>query len=480
MVNYLSARETHCLRHEICARLNPVHGNSRPAANSRSKFSYRRRAASAVNPDSKASSRSCLAALLRRGGQHRGARRRRSTIADRTALFRVRDFRRFYAGYSTSLLGSSMSAVALTFAVLDNGGTAADLGYVFAAEVVPQVLFMLGGGVAADRFGRRPVMLAADCLRLAAQASLAAALFTGRPHIWLFVLLAALLGTGEAFFSPALGALTVDLTPRERLSDANALLGVAQSAARVIGPSLAGVLIVVTSPAVVIAVDAGSYGASVLALYLLAVPASKAPRRSPVRDLAEGWSVFSSQTWLWVTTVQFALFNLFTWAPYLLLGPVLAHEYLGGARAWGAILAASAAGAIVAGMALVGRRPRRLLTAAALGTFGYPVPCLMLALHAPGYAVAAGAAVAGAGSTIFATFYSTAMQQRVAPEALARANAFTLTGAYALGSAGYVIIGPIAAAIGTGRVLGFAAAWGVASSAVVLALPAIRSVTWQS
>jgi MFS family permease len=82
-------------------------------------------------------------------------------------------FRVFYLGHATSLLGSAMSGIALTFAVLGNGGDAADLGYVFAAEVVPQVVFMVGGGVLADRLGRRPVMLATDVGRLAVQASLA-------------------------------------------------------------------------------------------------------------------------------------------------------------------------------------------------------------------------------------------------------------------------------------------------------------------
>ncbi len=72
-----------------------------------------------------------------------------------------------------------MSAIGLTFAVLDTGGSAADLGYVFAASVVPQVLVMLGGGVLADRLGRRPVMLITDSARLAVQATLAAALFGG-------------------------------------------------------------------------------------------------------------------------------------------------------------------------------------------------------------------------------------------------------------------------------------------------------------
>src|SRR5262249_2134459 len=76
----------------------------------------------------------------------------------RRAPVRERNFRRFYAGYVPSLLGTSMSVVAIVFAVLSSGGTAADLGYVAAARIVPQVAFVLAGGVLADRLGRRPVM----------------------------------------------------------------------------------------------------------------------------------------------------------------------------------------------------------------------------------------------------------------------------------------------------------------------------------
>lgn len=405
---------------------------------------------------------------------------RRNALARRAVLFRGRNFRRFYVGYTTSLIGSSMSAIAVTFAVLDSGGTAPDLGYVFAASVLPQVLFMLGGGVLADRLGRRRVMLAADIERMAVQGCLAAALLLGRPPIWLFASLGALLGCGEALFTPALSALATEIAPADALSDANALLAVACSAAKVLGPALAGVLIAVTSPAFVIAIDAASYGVSVLALSRLDLPAASQRRRSPMRDLAEGWREFRSHTWLVATTVQFALFNLFTWAPYLLIGPVLAQQRLGGARAWGAVLAAGAAGAILAGAAGVGRRPRRPLVVAVLGTCGCPLPCLLLALDAPVYAVAAGAAVAGAGFTIFDTFWSATMQRRVAPQALARTAAFSLTGSYALGSAGFAVIGAVTAVTGPTALLGFGAAWGVGSSAVVLALPAIRSVTWSA
>jgi MFS family permease len=369
-----------------------------------------------------------------------------------------------------------MSTVALAFAVLDGGGSAADLGFVFAAGVVPQVAFMLGGGVLADRIGRRPVMLAADAVRFAVQATLAGALLAGTPPIWLFVVLEGLLGTGEAFFTPSLTALTLDIAPPGQVGDANALLGLAQSAAKVSGPAIAGILVAVTMPGVVIALDAASYGASVLALSLLRLPAAGRSRRSPLRDLADGWSQFRSHTWLWVTTVQFALFNLITWAPLLLLGPVLAKDYLGGARAWGIIVAALAAGSILAGALLVGRRPRRPLVIGVIGTFGFPLPCLLLALHGPAYGVAAAALAAGAGSTVFSTFFTTVLQQQVPPEMLARVMACTLTGAFALGSAGYAVIGPLAAVAGAGRLLGIAAAWGLLSPAVVLAVPAVRAV----
>ena len=155
--------------------------------------------------------------------------RRRSPVVNFRPL-RERNFRRFYAGYVTSLLGTSMSGVATIFAVLGSGGTAADLGYVAAAGIVPQVVFVLAGGVLADRLGRRPVMLCADALRCCAQAALAAALFFGHPRIWLFMLLAALVGTGEALFAPALDALTVQIAPGDALVSANALTGAASSA----------------------------------------------------------------------------------------------------------------------------------------------------------------------------------------------------------------------------------------------------------
>ena len=395
----------------------------------------------------------------------------------KAGVLRGRDFRTFYAGYATSLLGTSMSTLAVAFAVLDVGGDAGDLGWVMAAGIAPQVVFMLLGGVVADRLGRRRVMLAADVTRCAAQTVFAAALFLERPHIWLFVLLSAVRGTGEGFFKPALTALTVEITPPADLGDANALLGLARSAATVAGPALAGALVALAGPAVVIAVDAASYGASVLALGLLRVPATRrAVGRSLLRDLSEGWAEFRAHPWLVATTVQFGCINLLVWGPFLLLGPVLAEQRLGGAGAWGAIMAGYGAGSVAGGLLALDRRPRRPLVCATVATLGYGLPCALLAVHAAVAVITAGALVAGAASALAAAFHGTVMQQRVPAGALARVSSFQSLGSYSFGPLGLAAAGPVAAVVGSGPVLWFAAAWATLGGLVVLSLPTVRAI----
>src|SRR3984957_5264502 len=390
------------------------------------------------------------------------------------------NFRRFYVGYATSMLGTSMSAVAIAFAVLASGGTATSLGFVFAANIVPMVAFMLGGGVLADRLGRRPVMLTADVARCAAQGALAVTLFLGHPHIWLFVVAAFVVGTGNAFFQPALSGLPVQLAPREQLGNANALFGMVQPAAQVAGPALAGIVIAAGRPAAAIAVDGGSYAVSALALAFLSFPRTqRGPARSLLRDLADGWTEFSAHAWLWLQTVQFTLFNLLTWGPYLVLGPVLARDYLGGARAWGAILASYGAGAIIGGLLALGRRPRRPLLVSTVTTLGFPLPPLALALHLPVVAVAAGALLAGGGSALGGAIATTVTQQRLPADVLSRVGSFNLVGAFAFGPLAFIAAGPVAAAVGAGTVLGFGAAWAVFGTLAVLAAPSIRNLTWR-
>src|ERR1700734_1806510 len=121
---------------------------------------------------------------------------RAERLRSRVGVLGERNFRRFYAGFVTSLLGSSMSTVAIAWAVLDSRVSATGLGLVFTATVVPQVLLLPLAGAIADRLGRCRVMIGADVLRCAAQAGLAVALAGGGPPPGLVVLLPGARGVG--------------------------------------------------------------------------------------------------------------------------------------------------------------------------------------------------------------------------------------------------------------------------------------------
>lgn len=394
-----------------------------------------------------------------------------------------RNFRTFYVGYVTSLLGTSMSGVAIAWAVLQSTSSPTALGTVMAAGVVPQVLLMTFAGAIADRFGRRRVMLGADLLRCGAQAALALAVFAGRPPLWLFLLLAALRGTGDAFFTPSFAALTVEISPANQLGNANSLFGLARSATTIAGPSVSGVLVAFAGPALVIAVDAATYAVSVVALARLELP--PVPRsevrgaRALLRDMAEGWADFRSRTWLWVTSLQWAFFNLLTWAPWMVLGPVQGRSYLGGSAVWGAIMATQGAGAIAGGLLCLGRRPKRPVVLATVAMFGYAAPDIPMALHAAAPWVAIAAFMCGAGSAMSSAFLGTAEQQQIPADRLARVSSLSLFSAYGIGVIGYGIDGPLAVAFGAPAVFAIGAGYGFASSAIVLALPSVRAVRWR-
>ncbi len=406
--------------------------------------------------------------------------RRRIPRPRRLQVLRHGDLRRFTIGYTASKLGTAMASIALAFAVLDVGGSAADLGYVFASGIVPQVALMLGGGVLADRLGRRRIMLGADVLRTTCQAVLTGLLFAGHPPIWAFCVLAGGVGVGDALFSPALSGLTVELVPPDELGDANALFGLARSVASVAGPALAGILVAAAGPAAVLAFDAASYALSALALTSVRLPALPAKGgHTMLSDLADGWAAFRSRTWLWVTTAQFSLLNLVAWGPFLLLGPVLARSYLGGAAAWGAIMAAFGAGSIAGGLVALGRRPKRPLLVAVVASLGYPAPVALLALHAPTWEIAVAAAVAGVGSAGFNTFWAAALQQQVPADAQARVFAFSIVGSYSAGPVAFAAAGPVAAIVGAPLLLGIGAGVAAAAGAAVIAVPAVRAVRWR-
>ncbi|MGW2088409.1 MFS transporter [Streptomyces sp. NPDC001880] len=384
-------------------------------------------------------------------------------------------FRRFLVGQSTSLLGSGMSTIGATFAALQlpDGGVDA-VGLVMAARILAVLAVLLLGGVLTDRLGARSVMLAADLLRFASQGLLAVLLVTHSARLWEIVALAVVLGIGEGGFSPGLTALVPGLVPAEDLADANSLLQMAQAVASVAGPGLAGVLVAVSDAGTVIAVDAVSYGVSALALAGLHLSQSATPRRGLFTDLGRGWKEFTSRTWLWVTTLHISLFNFVLWAPFLVLGPALAQQRLGGASSWGLVLALYGTGSVVGGLALLGRNPGRAVAWSMAASAGWALPAAALAARLPLACVAAAAFPAGVGAAACNTLMTTVIQREIPAEVRGRISAFDSLGAFALGPLGLALAGPVSGAVGADRLLAFGVMWQLTAVGAVLALPSVR------
>ena len=139
------------------------------------------------------------------------------------------------------------------------------------------------------------------------------------------------------------------------------------------------------------------------------------------------------------------------WAPW---SPQRSY---GGAAAWGAILGAYGVGALVGDVVALQLRPRRPLVIATLATMAWSLPTLALALLGPLPVVAAAAFLTGAGMSLFATLWITALQREVRPEALARVSAYDWFGSSLLIPLGFALVGPLSGAMGISAVLALAA-----------------------
>ena len=386
-------------------------------------------------------------------------------------------FALLFAGRAVSALGDRIVPVALAFAVLELTGSVTDLGIVFAAQSVPLVVFVLLGGVWADRLPRQLVMLASDGVRALAQGLTAALLVSGAAHVWEIAALQAVYGTAEAFFAPASTAVLPQTVDQSSLQQANALLGLSGNVAAVLGPALAGVLVATAGPGWGLAVDAATFVVSAVFLgFMRLSPIAVAARTSTLAELRAGWRAFRSRTWLWVSVVYFTLFIAFVFSPFEVLGPQVARRSLGGPAAWAAISTALGAGSVLGGLLGMRWRPRHPLRAAFIW-FGVAGPALLalVAAHAPLPLILLAALIDGSSGTLFNVFWFTAQQREVPAEELSRVSSWDYVGTVGLEPVGLAVSGPVAAAIGISATLYGAAGLFALLLCAVLAVPAVRN-----
>lgn len=397
---------------------------------------------------------------------------------DDLRLLHDRDLRLLIASRLISDLGTGIAPIALAFGVLTlPGADAGSLGVVLLAAALPRLVFMLFGGVLADRVDRARLMVAAELLAAIAQLVAAGLFLTGHATVPALAALAAVNGLAVALFFPSMTGLLPQVAQGDDLQSANALVRLSTNVAMILGTALGGVLVATLGPGWALLVDGLTYAMSAALLAFVRVRSAERadPSTSMLADLRHGWREFSSRRWVWLVVVLFSLMNIGFGAAIGVLGPVQALESWGGATGWAIVLASFSAGTVVGVLLAMRLRPGRPMLVAMLVCPLLAVPIALMAPPAAVWVVAVFAFVAGVAVDVFEVLWQTALQQNIPQESLSRVSAYDWFGSTAFTPLAFAATGFAVAAVGVETSIWVCA--GLASLGVVGVLdPQVRGL----
>lgn len=388
------------------------------------------------------------------------------------------DFRRLLVASTIASFGSGMSPVIVTFVVLDTLHSATDLGIVLASGELPFVIFLLFGGVLADKVSRRFLMVSGSVATGIIWLALSLILMLSRVQLQQLIVLTALGGIISAITTPTMTGLLPRTVSPEQLSDANALRGIAQSTTGIAGPALGGVLIAFTNPGIAVLVIAACYLTA--GGYMAMIKTGREPGETEsgiIAQLRQGWTEFRTRIWLAGSVAGFALWHMLVYAPFMIAGAVIAKQSLGGASAWAAMLACLSAGTLLGGFAALHLRPQRPILAVMWATAVFSSVLFALGLHAPLAVVCATCLVSGMTISLSNVWWDVTVQGNLPNEVLGRVSSYDYIGTAGLLPLGYALAGPLAAIAGPGPVLIGGGVAGLVISFSVCALSSVRTLT---
>jgi len=329
------------------------------------------------------------------------------------ALRRV-PFRRFYLGQAVSSSGTFLQQTALGWLVLRQTHSPADLGLVFAAGSLPSLVLGPWGGVVADRFNLRPLLVCTQITSAMLAGALWLAAERGQASLTVIVVIGVLSGLVQVLDSPARQAFVAVLVPPEDLSSAVSLNGVVVNTSRVVGPAVAGIMIATVGTTPCFAANAASYVAVIVAL-LTVHPLDVAVARGTGRagGVLQALRYAASRQQLWLPLAMMAVVGLLAFNFSVVLPVLVQKVFKEGGGTYGLLAATLSIGSIIGslGVGLI-RHPHRVYLAAAACAFGVSLVGVALA---PSVATAAVAlAVTGAAAFSFVTLTSTTLQLHTA------------------------------------------------------------------
>jgi MFS family permease len=390
------------------------------------------------------------------------------------AAFRSRDFRLIWGGQVVSFLGDAAFLVALGWRVTELGGS---LGFVLAVESLALLTTLLVGGVLADRYSRRRLMIGSDLARCVLLVAFALLDASGHLTLGAIIALAAAFGLADGFFQPAFGGIVPLVVEQPLLASANSWISVARQGSAIAGPALAATLYGTVGPTTVWSLDAGSFVVSALALWLARPRAVVADEpQGMVRELVAGFRYVASVPWIWAGIAIATLILMVAMAPYTSLLPrIVRAQYDRGVGSYGLLFSLMAAGMVTGSLLYARWNPRRHRVAICFGAFGINDLGMIVVALSPWYSLAAVAAVwRGFWIGIGISAWLTMITELVPESLLSRVLSLDYFGSFALTPVGYTLAGVAATALAPQTVVAVGGALGLVLWFVPLAWRSVR------
>jgi MFS family permease len=400
---------------------------------------------------------------------------------DLKKLWVIKPFRRLFVARVVSNFGNGLGPVALAFGVLGlEGATATDLSKVQASLMLPLVVFMLVGGIVADRFPRALVVAYSDILLSAFVITSGVLFLTDTATIPKLMFIAFVSGSLNALWWPAFVGMTPEIVPEENLQAANSVIAFGANSMNIFGLVAGGILVSTVGPGLAIVID----GFTFLIAGILVIQLRKFGKHrdvtehtpNAIEDLIHGWKEFSTRSWVVAVVAGYTVIAMAMESVFGVLGPYNAKLNLDGARPWSWVMASLSIGmvlGVVIAMRIRPKHPLILGLAAQAALVGW---IITMGMTTNIWLIMLAGFLCGIGLDLFFILWQTALQTHIPRESLSRVASYDALGSLALAPLGLILAGPAAERFGVENTLiGLGIICAVALVAV-LAVPGVRKL----
>lgn len=397
---------------------------------------------------------------------------------DLKKLWRLKPFRRLFLARVISNFGNGLAPVAIAFGVLGlDGATATDLSKVQAALMLPLVVFMLVGGIVADRFPRALIIGASDIVLSFVVITSGILFLLDQQSVNKLIVISLISGTLNALWWPAFMGITPEIVDEENLQSANSVIAFGANSMNIFGIVAGGALVAAIGPGWAIFGDGLTFlVAGILVLQLRKFGTKReVTEHSPTAfdDLIHGWKEFSSRSWVVAVVLGYTFIAMAFEAIFAVLGPYNAKLNLDGPRPWSWILAALSVGMAFGVVVAMKIRPKHPLVIGITAQFAMVMFMVSMGITTNIWLLMAIAFLCGIGMDLFMILWQTSLQTHIPRESLSRVASYDAFGSLALAPLGLILAGPAAERFGVGQAM---IALGVMTAITLLAILSVSGV----